>query len=178
MHQWTGSTLVQVMACRLLGTKPLHEAKLIYCKLDSWEQASMKFESECYHLHSRKCIWKCCLPKWWPFCPEGDELTKQEKECFPDLESVSRDLWCPYPVNVASAIFPLQIDISQFNLWLVHILKLGKRCQISCHNQASYAEPLITFITGKKKYLCIDNELNSCRFLICILFFRTWWLPT
>ena len=26
------------------------------------------------HFHSRKCIWKCCLPKWRPFCPWGDEL--------------------------------------------------------------------------------------------------------
>ena len=28
-----------------------------------------KIESEFYHLHSRKCIWNCRLPKWRPFCP-------------------------------------------------------------------------------------------------------------
>ena len=51
---------------------------------DSWEQVSVKFELKFYsfafilvifyHLHSRKCIWKCCLSKWRPFCPGGDEL--------------------------------------------------------------------------------------------------------
>ena len=24
--------------------------------------------------HQEKCILKCHLPKWWPFCPGGDEL--------------------------------------------------------------------------------------------------------
>ena len=33
-----------------------------------------EFESEFYHFHSRKCNWKCRLPKGRPFCPWGDEL--------------------------------------------------------------------------------------------------------
>ena len=74
MHQWTGPSLVKVMACRLFGTTPLPEPMLAYCQLDTWEQISVKFESELYHFHSRKCIWKCRLPKWQPFCPGGDEL--------------------------------------------------------------------------------------------------------
>ena len=32
MHPWNGSALVQVMACRLVGTKPLPEPTLIYCE--------------------------------------------------------------------------------------------------------------------------------------------------
>ena len=36
MRQWTGTILVQVMACRLCGAKPLPEPKLAYCQLDSW----------------------------------------------------------------------------------------------------------------------------------------------
>ena len=35
----------------------------------------MRFESESYHFHSWKCIWKCHLPEWQPFCPGGDGLT-------------------------------------------------------------------------------------------------------
>ena len=73
MRRWTGSSLVQIMACRLLGAKPLPEPMLVYCRLDSWEQVSVKFKSEFYHFHSRKCIWKC-LSKWQPFCPGEDEL--------------------------------------------------------------------------------------------------------
>ena len=74
MCQWTGSSLVQVMACRLFGAKPLPEPMLVYCHLDTWEQVSVKFESELSHFHSWKCIWKCCLPKERPFCPGGDGL--------------------------------------------------------------------------------------------------------
>ena len=51
MRQWTRSALVQVMACRLFGAKPLPEPMLAYCQLDSWEQISVKFESEFYHFH-------------------------------------------------------------------------------------------------------------------------------
>ena len=63
------------MAWRRIGTKQLPEPMLAYCQLDSWEQISVKFESEFYHFRSRKCIWKCCLPKWLPFCPGEDELS-------------------------------------------------------------------------------------------------------
>ena len=75
MHQWTGPALVQVMAYRLFSTKPLSKPMLPYCQLGSWEQISVKFELEFYHFHSRKWIWKCCLPEWWPFCPGVDELS-------------------------------------------------------------------------------------------------------
>ena len=73
MHQWTRSSLVQVMTSHLFNTKPLPEPMLVYCQMNSWEQVSEKFESEFYHFLSRKCIWKCRLPKWQPFCPRGDE---------------------------------------------------------------------------------------------------------
>ena len=59
----------------LVRAKPLSEPMLVYCQLDPWEQVSVKFESEFYPFHSRKCIWKCRLPKWWPFCPGEDDLT-------------------------------------------------------------------------------------------------------
>ena len=34
MHRWNGSSLVQIMACRLFGAKPLSEPMLGYCWLD------------------------------------------------------------------------------------------------------------------------------------------------
>ena len=58
MRQWTGSAFVQVMACRLFGAKPLSEPMLAICQLDSWKHISVKFKSEFYHFHSRKCVWK------------------------------------------------------------------------------------------------------------------------
>ena len=44
MSQWTGSSLVQVMACRLFDAKPLPEPMLPYCQLVSWEHILVKFE--------------------------------------------------------------------------------------------------------------------------------------
>ena len=82
MHQWTGSSLVQVMACRLFGAKPFPEPMLVYCWLDYWPQVSVKFESEFYHFHSRRYIWKCCLLNWRPFCPGGDELIYTHDRSF------------------------------------------------------------------------------------------------
>ena len=35
MRQWIGSALVQIMACRLVGAKPLSKPILGYCELDS-----------------------------------------------------------------------------------------------------------------------------------------------
>ena len=69
MRQWTESSLVQVMACCLFGTEPLHETMLAYCHLDSWIHIAMNFESEFYNIHSRKCSWICGPPKWQQFCP-------------------------------------------------------------------------------------------------------------
>ena len=34
MRQWIGSALVQIMACRLFGVKPLSKPMLTYCQLD------------------------------------------------------------------------------------------------------------------------------------------------
>ena len=36
--QWTGSSLLQLMACHLFGTKPQPEPMLVCCQLDPWEQ--------------------------------------------------------------------------------------------------------------------------------------------
>ena len=75
MRQWTESTLVQVMACRLFGAKPLPEPMPPYCQLDPCKQTSGKFESKYKTFHSWKCTWKCRLPKWRPFCSGEDEFS-------------------------------------------------------------------------------------------------------
>ena len=50
-------SLVQIMACRLFGAKPLYEPMLSYCQLNPLEQTSVKFESKFKHFHPRKRIW-------------------------------------------------------------------------------------------------------------------------
>ena len=58
MHQWIGSALVQIMACRLFGAKPVSKPMLCYCQLDPWEQTLVKLLSKYKTFYSRKCIWK------------------------------------------------------------------------------------------------------------------------
>ena len=45
-RQWTGSSLVQVMAWHLFGAKPLPDPMLTYHQLHPQEHASMKLESK------------------------------------------------------------------------------------------------------------------------------------
>ena len=45
-------SLVQIMACRLVGAKPLSEPMLEYFQLNPWEQTSGKSYSKSMHFHS------------------------------------------------------------------------------------------------------------------------------
>ena len=69
MPQCNIPTLVQIMACRLFGTKPLSEPMLTYCQLGPEEHISVKFHLKFKSFHSRKTTWKCLSSaKWEPFC--------------------------------------------------------------------------------------------------------------
>ena len=57
MPQSIGSALVQIMACRLFGAKPLSKSMLHYCQMDPSEQTTVKFSSKFQIFHLRKCIW-------------------------------------------------------------------------------------------------------------------------
>ena len=74
LRQRIGWALVQIMACRLIGAKPLSKPMLAYCQLDPKEQTSVKFQSKFNHFHSRKCVWKCRLRNGGHFV-RGDELS-------------------------------------------------------------------------------------------------------
>ena len=68
MRQYNITSLVQIMACRLFGAKPLSEPMLPYCQLDPKEHISVKFCLKLRSFHSRKCTGKCRLPKGRPSC--------------------------------------------------------------------------------------------------------------
>ena len=51
----------QLMACLLMGVKPLSEPLQTYCEWDSQEQISIKFQSEYNDCYLRKFICKFCL---------------------------------------------------------------------------------------------------------------------
>ena len=60
-HQSTMPPLVQIMVCCLFDAKPLPQLILTLCKLDHKEQSSVEFEWKYNSLHSKICIFKCCL---------------------------------------------------------------------------------------------------------------------
>ena len=52
IRRWTGSSLIWIMACRLVGTTPLPKPMLRYYQWDLRNNIQ-------YDIQSRKCIWKC-----------------------------------------------------------------------------------------------------------------------
>ena len=61
MRQYNIPTLLQIMACRLIGAEPLSEPMLPFCQFDYSEQTSVQYQSKFIYFHSRKCNWKCRL---------------------------------------------------------------------------------------------------------------------
>ena len=85
MCQWIGSALVQMMACRLFGAKPLSKPMLGYCQLphrNKVSEISIKIEKFSFTKMHLK-IWSV---KWWPFCPEGDELRVNVSQMFSSFQ--------------------------------------------------------------------------------------------
>ena len=54
IREYTRPSLVQIMACHLIGAKP-------YCSSDHCEHTSVKSKSKYNNFYTRKCIWKCSL---------------------------------------------------------------------------------------------------------------------
>ena len=73
------------MSWRLIDATPLSKPILAYHRMATWKQISVKFESKYNHFHKWKCIWKCRLQKWPPFCSDLNILLKM-------LYTSSRDL--------------------------------------------------------------------------------------
>ena len=69
---WIRSALVQIMACRLFGAKPLSEPMLGYCQLDPkvFSEILIKIQNFSF----TKMHLKMLSAKWRPCCPGEDEL--------------------------------------------------------------------------------------------------------
>ena len=61
MRQWTVWALIQIIACRPDGAKPLSKPMLKNRQLDPKKHISMKIYLKFNYFHSRKCAWTCCL---------------------------------------------------------------------------------------------------------------------
>ena len=90
MRRWTGSVLVQVMACRRFGAEPLPDPMLIYCQLDPKEHTSVKFEAKYKTIHSRNtsenvvCEMAAIVStgRWVMWQPRGSDMLPKFLENF------------------------------------------------------------------------------------------------
>ena len=87
-HMYVDWALVQVMVCRLFGTKPIPGPTLNCCQLDPWEQISVTFLFEILTFSFKKLCSEMSSARWWPFCSGGDEL---KETCHPSDTSVTAD---------------------------------------------------------------------------------------
>ena len=55
------SSWIQVLACRLLGTKPLPTSMLMSCELGTQEQTTTKYELKYVNISFKKMHWQCRL---------------------------------------------------------------------------------------------------------------------
>ena len=69
MRQWIKSALVQIMACRLFGAKPLSEQMLTYFQLAPQEQTSVKIWIKIQFFLFKKMFLKKSSAKLRPFSP-------------------------------------------------------------------------------------------------------------
>ena len=69
MCQWIGSALVQIMACRLFGAKPLSKPMLVYCQLDAIGINFTENLTQTQNFSLKKMHLKITSAKWRPFCP-------------------------------------------------------------------------------------------------------------
>ena len=77
MCRWTGSAMVQIMACHMDGVKPLSDpnADIISTKPQGTYFHESLFEIQNFSF--KKICLKMSSVKWRPFCPRGDELTQE-----------------------------------------------------------------------------------------------------
>ena len=64
MRHWIGSALVQIMACRLFGAKPLFKPMLLPIR-PLWNFCEILIKMVNFSFI------KLSSAKWWPFCPGG-----------------------------------------------------------------------------------------------------------
>ena len=103
-RQLTGSMLVQVTACRLFDTKPLHELRLAYFQLDSVTRV-----------------------KWWPPCQRTDMTLMEVSQRALDSLCI-RNIWLLY-----IGVFFVNLIWYLYLFWLnKHCLSL--KCESQCQH--------------------------------------------
>ena len=153
MLQSFRSALVQIMACRLFGAKPLFKPMLCYCeiliKIPNFSFTRM-------HLNISSA-------KWLPFCPGIDELIQLEK-CL----TIPHEIWViqEYPSILAIiVILPMLLGSGWGVLvWVQYRIFLQKSSQTQIpfvHNIHFCCQIILQFCTEHGSITTVLCEKNS-----------------
>ena len=114
--------LIQIMICRLFGTKPLSKPMLGYCQLGTnFSEILIKIRNFLF----RKMVLKCRLPKWRPFCSGGDD--------FPDSKVHGTNMGPTWVLSALDGphVVPMNLAISvSFSCVGLGILLVRNQCAI------------------------------------------------
>ena len=92
MCQWIRSALVQIMACRLFGAKPLSKPMLFIVNWTLRNKIGWNFNKNTKRfIHENASETITLSVKWWLFCPEGDELNHSPIYHSITMTKVDRD---------------------------------------------------------------------------------------
>ena len=97
MRQWIRTALVQIMACRLFGAKPLSKPMLVYCHVN-WmlrNKCQWNFLIQIQKFSFIKMHLKVSSAKWWPFCSGLSVLIWLVVNVKQDLSQVAA-IWSPW----------------------------------------------------------------------------------
>ena len=123
--QWIGSALVQIMACRLFGAKPLSEPMLEYCYLDPWNILQWNHSQNLY-IFVLEMHLKISLGNWRPFCHDRNVLISRTQ----------------FPFAIVFFVFQHYRNI----VYLLNIIFILDRC---CHCGASATSVSYQYISTK-----------------------------
>ena len=132
--RWAGLSLVQVTACRLLGTKPSPEPVTTYCQWDHQNQISRRFLSEYNHKHRRKRIQKYCVEKI-SFCL-GLNVLILSKQTMTRRLNLAQTAILGYPNVVPTSVLPSRrwANISTTFIAATWVCSIVPLITESCHD--------------------------------------------
>ena len=112
MRQFNMPTLVEIMACRLFGAKPLSEPMLPYCQLDPKEHIFNEILTKIPKFSFKKILLKMSTTKWLPFClglnvlkPIGSFISKMSCARVAVVSRVLYDIFFPQCEHRDKCIF-------------------------------------------------------------------------
>ena len=120
LREWNGSSMAQVMACRLFGAKPLSEPTLTHCLLYSWEYISVKFVSELFSF--KKMQLKMSSAKMAAILSRGDRLNNGQMSIH--LDTIRADIIIPMKTFVTPQVLKCVLINSRiwFRFMLINII--------------------------------------------------------